>query len=407
MAQTNIQRRAQTFPRARMAKQHAGAARLWAFRSRPVVLGQQRADFSTVTYAPTARVNPNPFVLPSLAGVPASRVLSNGDTQTLRLEALVLRMLELDLIPALNPHAGEPVIDWLKRAWKTGIEKRFRNLSGEDTTGSTILQFDIGHNDSGQPVFVLDCAQSWWINLRAAHERFAPIHEHALASIVAHINGNTAPLWTAAFAIEHLECMAGGEEDWPREEIDRVRAEIAEEESIPLEAITTDMALTNMTGMTMFPSTVKESIPAAYHNLEPHLSLAALKRLAKCSTDSEFGECVRLAEIAVNANRANRPDHMDLAELRSAHDGDYPMVGVCGYTTGTVCLVRETFEEAAQMSAQESGWRPLWIAPVSLEGVDYLHRFMEHGLPGLLAALKFLDVIELIDFNASSDKAQP
>lgn len=396
MAQTNTQRRARTQPRARMAKQRAAAGRLWAFRSRPHVLKQRNADLSTVEHAATPRVNPNPFVLPRLTGIPASRVLSDGAVHELSLEPLALRMLELGIIPPLEPHRDEPFLNWLKRAWKTSITRHFDDR-GTDLSGSTILQFDIGIDYEHTPVFALDCAQSWYVNLRIAHERFAPIHQHALASMVSCINGCTAPLWSAAIGIEMLEGWSS-EGDWDRETIDKTRAEIAEEESMPLEAVSDEMAITSLTGMTLLPSTVKAVVPEPYHSYKGKLSLAALKRLAKSSTDLVFCELVRLTEIAAKANKAHQSDHLDLEALRTKFDGDHPSVGVCGFTADDrVCLVRESFEENAQMSAQESGWQPLFTAPTTLEGVEYLHKYLENGLPGLLAALKFLDIIEQLD----------
>jgi hypothetical protein len=387
--------------RGAMGGRRAGASRLWQFR-----LGHQqhrRAVDSPAVRVPTALgvigfCGPT-LALPWLSGVPVSRVLDTTDSDSTHTAAMLTQMLEMGLIPALEPEPNEPVVDFLRRAWKQAITARFVDATGWDMTGACALAFSIGETEDDGLYIYFGLITSWHTSMKEAQKRFANIHEHALASIIGHlISVHHFCPWTPNVAIQVLESWTGAE-DFTAVELEKHRQAIAESLEVPTTEITDEVVIRELTGFGLVPSMIREAVPAPFHTEAPKLSVEKLVRLAKTTDDLVFKKLVELTRIAVRSGAAMLEQSNILADHRCRGDGEFGHPIIFGWYDEARgdCIVREAFQEYCEQIAQENGFWPFWAAPFDEAGLKFLAHFLEHGLPGVLAVLRVANIMDRLE----------
>jgi hypothetical protein len=387
-------------PRGAMGGRRAGASRLWQFR-----LGHQqhrRAVDSPAVRVPTALgvigFDGPTLALPWLSGVPVSRVLEGDAADASRITALLPRMLEMGLIPMLEPQLNEPITDYLRRAWKQEIKSRFVDAHGMDLTGACALVFSIGETEDDGLDIYFGLITSWHTSMKEAQKRFANIHEHALASIIGHLVSvhHFCP-WTPNVAIQVLEGWTGAE-DFTAVELEKHRQAIAESLEVPITEITDEVVIRELTGFGLVPSMIREAVPAPFHAEAPKLSVEKLVRLAKTSDDLVFKKLVELTRIAVRSGAAMLEQSNILADHRCRGDGEFGHSIIFGWYDEARgdCIVREASQEYCEIG-QENGFWPFWAAPFDEAGLKFLAHFLEHGLPGVLAVLRVANIMDRLE----------
>jgi hypothetical protein len=324
------------------------------------------------------RLNENPaLALPRLSGIPHSLTLTLGERQGERIK-LARQLLEHGIINPIPRGKDEPLGAYVSRAFQARVDELFSGAHDLDLTiafGAVEQWWGSEADDELHAVLEFDHAYA--LDLTHFAARADAVHPNLLPSLLSHLQTTITPIWTPEMALNWIEGAHEYEEEEDHDE--HYREQAAEELASQLGCSRDEIAegdiekrAAELARLSSLHGQLERQVPEAYRR-----AFAGLLPRERCQQIARKSGCPQLERLAAIAGELHELDKHFQGWEWNFEEGELPFVAVFSFPqTDHNDVVREMFEEQAQMAAQSDGFHPLWMCRLDEEGVKEFAAFL-------------------------------